>query len=65
MGPCEYPEPLSESTDFYLCARGIVTVSGSTIVGNVPGGASVIRGDVTELACGGEVRFTFLRKEWE
>jgi hypothetical protein len=56
---------LSESTDFYLCARGIVTVSGSTIVGNVPGGASVIRGDVTELACGGEVRFTFLRKEWE
>jgi hypothetical protein len=60
---CEYPEPLSESTDLYLCASGLVAVDGPTNVGNVLGGASVVRGDVTELACGGEVRFTFLRKE--
>ena len=44
-------------------SSGRVAVDGPTIVGNVPGGASVIRGDVTELACAGELRFTFLRKD--
>ena len=57
------PEPVSESTDLYLWASGRVAVDGPTSVGNVPGGASVIRGDVTEMACARELRFTFLRKD--
>jgi hypothetical protein len=61
VGGCDEPEPLSESTDLYLCASGIVTRSTSTMTGDIPGRAS-ITGGVREIRCSGSHRFTFVRQ---
>jgi len=61
VGGCDYPEPLSESTDLYLCASGIVTLDGSTITSDIPGRAS-ITGGVREIRCSASHRFTFVRQ---
>jgi len=61
VGGCDYPEPLSESTDLYLCAGGVVTLSESTMTADLPGRA-FITGDAREIRCFGSHRFAFVRQ---
>jgi hypothetical protein len=61
VGGCDYPEPLPESTELYVCADGAVTLSDSMLSGAMPGSAFV-KGSGSEVRCTGSHRFTFVRK---
>ena len=64
VGGCDYPEPLPESTELYVCADGAVTLSDSMLSGAMPGSAFV-KGSGSEVRCTGSHRFTFVRKPEE
>jgi len=61
IGGCDYPEPLTESTELYVCADGAVTLSDSMLSGAMPGSAFV-KGTGSEVRCTGSHRFTFVRQ---
>jgi hypothetical protein len=61
VGGCDYPEPLNDSTELYVCGDGGLTLSDSTLSGTIPGSA-FIKGSGPEIRCTGSHRFTFVRR---
>ena len=61
-GGCDYPEPLTESRELYVCADGPVTQRDSVLAGVIQGSAFV-KSSGSALRCSGSLQFTFVRQQ--